>query len=309
MRVSPVRLLGILSFTALGTATVAWTRPAPLDAAHKGRAVEIQRIRMHFDSVLFELDARPTPTLSPSQRANRTALRETLRGYRDRGVFPHNYDFPGRAVPYFVDRKTGTLCAVGFLLASTGRTDIVDRVAGLNNNVYVEELAGDSAFTGWLTEQGITLDEAARIQVPYWNEEVPPPTQTAARSNATGYKVGSAAVIGGALFSTVWNARANRNGSSRLANVVGATVGVAALGLGAASLGYSDAPPALAAANVIAGAASTWASTRGFLHHRREVAAAREAARVRESAAVSVAPMVVPNASGAGAGLSVSVRF
>ena len=75
------------------------------------------------------------------------------------------------AVPYFVDRKTGTLCAVGFLLASTGRADIVDRVAGVNNNVYVAELAGDTAFTAWLVEQGITLDEAARIQVPYWGDE------------------------------------------------------------------------------------------------------------------------------------------
>jgi hypothetical protein len=307
MRVSPVRLLGILAFTALGTATVAWTRPAP-DVTHERRAVEIQRIRMHFDSVLVELGARPTTALATAQRANRTALRETLQGYRDRGVFPHNYDFPGRAVPYFVDRKTGTLCAVGFLLASTGRTDIVDRVAGLNNNVYVAQLAGDTAFTGWLTKHGITLEEAARIQVPYWGDVAPPPTQTA-QSNATAYKVGSAAAIGGALFATAWNARSNRDGSSRLANALGATVGVAAIGLGAASMGYSDAPPALAAANVIAGAASTWASTRGFLRHRRVVAAAREAARVRESAAVSVAPMVVPNSSGAGAGVSVSVRF
>jgi len=35
---------------------------------------------------------------------------------------------------------------------------------------------------------------------------------------------------------------------------------VAALGLGAARVGYRDAPPGLAVANVIAGAASTWAS-------------------------------------------------
>ena len=52
-------------------------------------------------------------------------------------------------------------------------------------------------------------------------------------------------------------------GHGRVANVLGATAGVAALGLGAARMGYRDAPSGLAVANVIAGAASTWASTRG----------------------------------------------
>src|SRR5262245_25566942 len=90
---------------------------------------EIRRIRAHFDSVLTELSARDVAHLSSTQRVARARLLETLHRYRDRGTFPHNYDFPGRAVPYFIDRKTGTLCAVGHLLASSGRRDIVHRVA------------------------------------------------------------------------------------------------------------------------------------------------------------------------------------
>lgn len=135
---------------------------------------EVRRIQAHFDSVLTELGARDVRILPAKQRAARTSVIVMLGAYRDRGVFPNNYDFPGAAVPYFVDRKTGTLCAVGHLLAATGRRDIVDRVAKLNNNVWVADLAGDTAFAGWLGANGLTFAEAARIQVPY----MAPPAQT-----------------------------------------------------------------------------------------------------------------------------------
>src|SRR5580765_567638 len=72
----------------------------------------VNRIQAHFDSVLTELRSPDVRTLTPTQRARRAGLIASLQGYRDRGVFPHNYDFPGRPTPYFVDRKTGTLCAV-----------------------------------------------------------------------------------------------------------------------------------------------------------------------------------------------------
>src|SRR5215212_9827940 len=168
MRVSGFPAIAILSFTAVGFATAASRHRTPTGKeAGPRRAAEVHRIRLHFDSVLVELEGRGAPGLTASQQRHRAALTTTLQGYRDRGVFPHNYDFAGRAVPYFVDRKTGTLCAVGFLLASSGRRDIVDRVASVDNNVYVPQLARDTAFTAWLTENGITLAEAARIQVPY----------------------------------------------------------------------------------------------------------------------------------------------
>jgi hypothetical protein len=70
--------------------------------------------------VLRELPGREPAALGSAPRARRRALLDTLRAYRDRGDFPHNYDFPGRAVPYFVDRGTSTLCAVAYLLAASG---------------------------------------------------------------------------------------------------------------------------------------------------------------------------------------------
>jgi hypothetical protein len=110
--------------------------------------VEVARIRAHFDSVLVGLPSRDTHALLPTQRARRSHLLRTLHTYRDAGAFPHNYDFPQQPTPYFIDRGSGVLCAVAHLLASTGRRDIVDRVAAMNNNVYVSGLAGDTAFAG-----------------------------------------------------------------------------------------------------------------------------------------------------------------
>jgi hypothetical protein len=161
MRTAPV----VVSALAAALAVLAAASPAtPRTGAERA---EVQRIRVHFDSVLAELPGRDLSGLTPVQRRKRAVLVTTLQAYRDRGVFPHNYDFPGRAVPYFVDRRTGTLCAVAHLLESTGRRDIVDRVARSDNNVWVPQLARDTAFTAWLDANGLTLAEAARIQVPY----------------------------------------------------------------------------------------------------------------------------------------------
>ena len=101
----------------------AWNRITP-------EGMEVRRIRAHFDSALAELSARDVAELTLKQQATRARLLEILRVYRDRGIFPHNYDFPGRAVPYFIDRKTGTLCAVAHLLASTGRQIRIARLLG-----------------------------------------------------------------------------------------------------------------------------------------------------------------------------------
>jgi len=153
-------------------------RPSPADASFAPTAspgdraarAEVLRIQSHFDSVLAELATRDVSTLSAARRAARTTLMHMLERYRDRAVFPHNYDFSA-PTPYFIDRKTGTLCAVAHLLESTGRRDIVDRVARTNNNVWVAELASDTALASWLNEHGVTLAEAARIQGRYLSEK------------------------------------------------------------------------------------------------------------------------------------------
>lgn len=257
---------------------------------------ETARIRAHFDSVLAELPGRDVAALTSSQRARRSSLLGTLRAYRDAGVFPRNYDFPGEAVPYFVDRETGTLCAVAHLVASTGRRDIVDRVARTDNNVLVAQLAGDSAFGSWLDAHGLTLAEAARIQVPYDMVEDRAPASTQRAATAA-----SSLALGSAAIASIWTARSNADGSSRLGNTLGVIAGIAAFGTGAATIGTNDRADVLGMTTMLAGATSAWLSTRGALRNHRAVAAKRESERA------TVAP-VLP-VDGKSAGISLTLRF
>lgn len=53
------------------------------------------------------------------------------------------------------------------LIDSSGRRDIVARVAASRNTAHVAELAGDAALVDWLDEHGLTAAEAAQIQPEY----------------------------------------------------------------------------------------------------------------------------------------------
>lgn len=302
----PLRVLAPvgLGLAVLFGAAFAGGRGSPVSNEEgDARAVEVRRIRVHFDSVLTELEGRDVTALGGAQRANRIALMATLRAYRDRGEFPHNYDFPGEAVPYFVDRGTGTLCAVAHLLASTARRDIVDRVARADNNVRVAQLAGDTAFTAWLDAHGLTLAEAARIQVPYVG---PAPTPVVA-TNKTRTPVALPMALGASALAGAWNAFANADGHSRIANVLGFGSGLAAVGLGASQMGRENVPQAMSLTTAAVGGLSVALLARSLHRHRVIAAAEREAAQKSRVSDATVAP-IIP-VGGSGAGVSVSFRF
>jgi hypothetical protein len=262
---------------------------------------EVVRIQAHFDSVLRELAASPAPR-DAERTGRRAALMHTLRNYRDAGAFPHNYDFPGRAVPYFVDRATGTRCAVAHLLESTGRGDIVDRVARANNNVWVAELAGDTAFTRWLDVNGISLAEAARIQVPYQQPSTP-----AQVARQTAFVAVAPVALGTATISTMINAMGNADGHSRPARIVGFTSGVLAAGAGGLLMAKGEgAARQVGMASAAIGGLSIALASRATARHGAVVARQREAERAR-SVQASVSPMIGTGASGAG--VSVAIRY
>jgi hypothetical protein len=274
------------------------TATAPVAAPTAG---EVGRIRAHFDSVLTELAASDVGALTSAQRANRAKLLQTLHAYRNRGEFPHNYDFPHQPTPYFVDRKTGTLCAVAHLLASTGRRDIVDRVARADNNVWVAQLASDTAFTRWLSSHGLTLNEAARIQVPYVAAETP-----AQRARNMAFLTAAPVALGGSVAASLWNLTGNADGHLNFVNVLGLTSGAMAIGMGGMLIGKSDVPRGIGVAGAALGGASMALAVRAI--HRRSVSAdvTRDAEVRRAGVETSLAP-ILP--SGTGAGLAVSLRF
>ena len=266
-----------------------------------GHPSEVRRIQAHFDSVLSELQSREVGQLTASQQAERSKLMGVLAAYRDRGVFPHNRDFAGQAIPYFIDRPTGTLCAVAHLLESTGRRDIVDAVAAMDNNVWVDELAGNRQFESWLDQHGLTLAEAARIQVPYVGDGIVPEPEISTRFST----LNASLVIGGATALTAWNAFANRNGQQGIASIAGMAAGAVAMGYGGALMASNEAPRSVGALSIAAGGISALLATRGFFKQRHLAAEAKKAQNV---ARTTVTPIVPVNGQN-GAGVSVTIRF
>ena len=299
------RLIASAAAAAATVAVVSGFGPAkPRELAGSAEATEVRRIRTHFDSVLADLSARDVRALTDGQRARRATVISTLRAYRDRGVFPRNYDFPGQAVPYFVDRKTGTQCAVAHLLASTGRRDIVDRVSRANNNVWVPELAADTAFSAWLADNGLTLNEAAYIQVPYAQ-----PMSDAEVARDVAFIVAAPFALAGSAITSAWNLAGNADGHRGWVNGVGIASGLTTILVGArlALSNVSDNPARLGATAAAIGTMSVALSVRGLRRHHAVVDAEREAGR-RAIAQTTISPIVtVGNHPTTGVG--VSLRF
>lgn len=137
-----------------------------LVASTSAADAEVERVRAHLVGAEALLDARDVSALSPAQRAARARARERLRAYREAGLFPHNHDFADRRVPYFIDAH-GTRCAMAHLVESAGGGAYVEHVARTRNNATVHELADDPELLAWLEDNGLTLEEAARIQPTY----------------------------------------------------------------------------------------------------------------------------------------------
>lgn len=129
---------------------------------------EAARVRTHLATVEAELRSKDVSALTSAQRQARLRNLDVLHEYRVHGVFPVNTDFPGRRVPYFIDRF-GTRCAMAYLIEQSGRrgADFVTRIATLQNNAYVRDLKDDPALGAWLRDNGLTAAEAARIQPSY----------------------------------------------------------------------------------------------------------------------------------------------
>jgi len=125
---------------------------------------QVLRASAHYGAVVDELAAADTSGLSDVQIAARSQLLEALRAYRDRADFGRAEEI-GARVPWFVDSE-GRRCAVAELLHVTGELGLIERVRSTNNHAWILDLAGDAAFDEWLAQNGLTFDEAARVQLP-----------------------------------------------------------------------------------------------------------------------------------------------
>jgi hypothetical protein len=257
------------------------------------------RIQAHFDSVLTELRASDLRALDANRRERRARLVEVLEAYRHRGIFPHNYDRPD-PTPTFVDTKTGVRCAVAHLVDFTGRGEIVTRVAAANNRVYVMELGADTAFTGWLDHHGLTLAEAARIQVPYMADDSPMSLTSGGVDAMAAMLTGGSALLGGA------NLLANSSGKRKLLSVAGFGMGAITAAAGAASMQEQGSAAFVGPMAMTIGAATAIYSATRMLKHAEETRNANAGAGAR----LTVAPSVeLPKEASARVGLTGRLRF
>jgi hypothetical protein len=260
---------------------------------------EVARLRLHFDSVLGELRAADVSRLTAPQNAARATLIRRLEQYSAAGRFPHNHVRPGQIVPVFRDEH-GTLCAMGFLIASTGRNDIVEHVTTTNNLVYIRDLANDASLRRWLDSTGLTLAEAARIQPSYDGGgccTIPDPEPVAvrdatARRNYAIVSVGGTAISGAAMLFNL----ASASSRHRLGTWLGLVSGSAQVAYGAYAVEKHDGRSGIGVANIAIGATSAAIATWRMRQPRPE--------------ASGVAVSVAPYATQAGAlGLSFSARM
>jgi hypothetical protein len=225
------------------------------------RELEVSRLQHHFDSVDAELRSQDVARLSTGQLARRNELIAWLREYRDAATFPINDRF-ARPTPFFRD-KYGILCAMGYLIDRSGRTDIVDKVAALRNNAYIRELADDPALIAWLDSSGLSVEEAARIQPSYGGPILDDPPREQVDEDVALAALGLGSV-------SLASAAVNIVKPSYFSGFVGVLAGGAAIVVGANNLDENDATDHVATATIAIGAASLGAGIYGLLEARRE---------------------------------------
>jgi hypothetical protein len=221
-----VRLIAVLAVVAgAEVAVMAARSPGPGGA-------EVERIQAHLAGVEVALWQRDVSALEPAQREARAQLLDMLAEYRRAGRFPHNHVQAG-LTPVFRDEHR-SLCAVGYLIARSGRGDIVDAVAGRLNLGSIPDIATDSVLgprlAQWLVDHGITLQEAAQIQ-PMYGE---PPDQ----DPVSGHLVSSIVTGGLGIISGVVGVTSDHRSTRVVTGLLG--IGSGAIQLGMAGHRVSD---------------------------------------------------------------------
>lgn len=127
--------------------------------------LEVARVSDHLLGAERFCRSHPSPDAPEATRLLRALLLDELAAYRADGRFPRHH-VPDAVTPVFVDAN-GTHCAVGHLLAVTGFSQLVARIASERNFARVHELTDEPGLVDWLAATGLSLDEAARIQPSY----------------------------------------------------------------------------------------------------------------------------------------------
>ncbi|NOT07216.1 MAG: hypothetical protein HOP28_03330 [Gemmatimonadales bacterium] len=288
----------VLALGLVASADVIAPMPeAPGHRAHLGS--EVRRLRAHFDSVQTELLESDIGMLRSGQRMSRARLLSWLQEYSDAGVFPINERFSDQPVPIFRDRR-GTLCAMAYLVARSGRLDIVDGIAKTDNLARIPDLADNPKLYKWLDSVGLTLAEAARIQPTY---QPPPGTVFKEDAVSATFALTSILASGASIGTGVLNLAHPSTGRGW----AGLFVGASAAALGVAHLdGSSAATARVAIADILIGGAALVVGVRSLLRPRVPKPGT---SRREESPQVQLSPLLLSRRGSPSLGLMLQASF
>jgi hypothetical protein len=161
---------------------------------------DARRVQSHLLRTEAALRAQPPAGLSPEQLAARLRSLDHLHAYAVRGVVPTNDRF-AQPTPVFID-PVGTRCAMAALIEAEGGEDFVFRIARDRNNARVDELLNEPDLVSWLERNGMTAEEAGRIQPSYFRCNVPRPGAVCGGGDVA-MQLWPTRVVDGGLFGTI----------------------------------------------------------------------------------------------------------
>jgi len=184
------------------------------------------RIETHLEYVENILRRKNVMAMPEALRERRKHLLDLLHEYRMAGIFPRNYDHPGR-VPCFIDRD-GRICAVGYLVEKTAGREAAEEINRLHQ--YDDLLAMNSPLLDeWITGSGLTRTECAMIQPTYG--------MYPANYNYVSPAYGTASAVLGGLnlsLSTMNGIQIGKGSSDLIIPITGLVTGAGQITLGAA---------------------------------------------------------------------------
>lgn len=127
------------------------------------------RIQLHLQLVVEHLTVNTPVNRTKLQLKNRLELIHALKEYAENKIFPTNKYHLTRT-PYFVD-ENNVHCAVGYLMAYSGHSDLVAAIRKEHNYDYIKDIR-TSGVVDWASTHGFSVDELKWIQPTY------PPAET-----------------------------------------------------------------------------------------------------------------------------------
>jgi hypothetical protein len=159
----------ITAYQQLASVNEQWKNQTDVSATLKNTETkplaEHQLQQFHLQETELLLRSRNVSQLSPSLKKQRAKNLDILHSYWQRGLFPVNEMHEGRQ-PYFID-KVNTYCAVGYLMQKTGGDAIAKEIKATQNFSYLLDIHHPKLMN-WVVHSGLSLDELALIQLPYF---------------------------------------------------------------------------------------------------------------------------------------------